>query len=437
MYLAHPWYWENPLRLLDSIQAASQHPLIVENLFMGQTSLSDAAPPHYIPVWFILTAPPVALVLGVIGIIAVCRPAFRAPRRMLYDGELRFRILLLACLTLPIVAAIILQANIYNGWRQMYFLWAPFCLLAAAGVPPLSIWAQSGSHRAARALRRVRLANLRLAVAYGAAAAGLGSLLYAIVSLHPHQQVYFNRLVDLGASGNLNDYFDLDYWGASYRQGLEYLRESYPDTILRVKDGGHISRNLGILPAAEREYIELADVWTADFHLGIDRAMRARSMPTEPAIYTRQAYGGAFLTVVAPRLVWGGGLRPDADDYRAAYQAVAAANNPAAQSDFDVYISNNALGDDALYYIKDDCQPADTEARFFLHFIPIDENDLPAHQRQRGAEGRNFSFSWQGGYFDGKCITQAPLPDYPIARIRTGQSDAGGRVWQAEFPVNE
>ena len=436
MYVAHPWYWENPLRLFDNLQASSQHPLIVENLFMGQTSLSDAAPPHYIPVWFLITAPPVALALGIVGIISVCRPAFRAPQCMLYDGELRFRILLLACLILPIVAAIVLQANIYNGWRQMYFLWAPFCLLAAAGVMPLSIWAQSGGRGAARAWRRVRIANPGLAVAYGAAAAGLGSLLYAIVSLHPHQQVYFNPLVDLGASGNPHEYFDLDYWGASYLQGLEYLRESYPNTILRVKDSGHISRNLGIMPAAEREYIELVDVWNADFHLGIDRALRARSMPTEPAIYTRQAYDSTFLTVVAPRLVWGGGLRPDAADYRAAYQAVVAANNPAAQSDFDVYIGDNAMGDAALYYVKDDCQPADTAARFSLHFIPVDRDDLPAPRQERGFDNRNFSFSWQGGYFDGKCITQAPLPDYPIARIRTGQSDAGERVWHAEFPVN-
>ena len=129
MYIVHPYYWENPLRLLEGIQTLSQHPEIVENLFLGQTFLSDAVPPHYIPIWFVITAPPVALLLGVIGAIAAFRQAFRTPGRILYNRELRFRILLLGCIVLPIVVVIVLQANIYNGWRQMYFIWAPFCLL--------------------------------------------------------------------------------------------------------------------------------------------------------------------------------------------------------------------------------------------------------------------------------------------------------------------
>ena len=451
MYIVHPYYWENPLKLLDGIQTFSQLPEIVENLFLGQVFLSDTIPPHYIPTLFVITAPPVALLLGAIGVIAALRQAFRAPGQILYNGELRFRILILACLMLPIIAVIILQSNIHNGWRQMYFLWARFCLLAAVGLHHLSLPTPLGNDGAARALRRVRailfpaksypslkngdatrFAKLKPAIVYGITAAGLGGMVYSIVSLHPHQQIYFNSLVYLSASENLNQQFDLDYWGTSYLQGLEYLRESYPDTTLRVRDDSHTARNLGMLPTAEREYIELSDESTADFYIGIDRVLRVRNIPSEPTVYTRQAYGSAFLTVVAPRLVWGGGLRPNTDDYRAAYQAVTATNNPAAQSNFDVYIYDNSL-----YYVKNDCARADTESRFYLHYIPADVNDLPAYRQKHGFDNRSFSFSWRGGYFDGKCITQAPLPPYPIARIRTGQYIPGqGQIWNAEFPAN-
>ena len=451
MYIVHPYYWENPLRLLDGIQTFSQLPEIVENLFLGQVFLSDTIPPHYILTWFIITAPPVALLLGGIGVIAAIRQAFRAPGQILYNGELRFRILLLACFMLPIIAVIILQSNIHNGWRQMYFLWAPFCLLAAMGLHHLSIPTPLGNDGAARALRRVRailfpiksspslksydstrFAKLKPTVVYGITAAGLGGMVYSIVSLHPHQQVYFNPLVAMSASENLSEQFDLDYWGTSYLQGLEYLRESYPDTTLRVRDDSHTARNLGMLPTAEREYIKLSDESTADFYIGIDRVLRVRNIPSEPTVYTQQAYGSAFLTVVAPRLVWGGGLRPDADDYRAAYQTVTATNNPSAQSYFDVYIYDNAL-----YYVKNDCARLDTESRFYLHFIPADVNDLPAYRQKHGFDNRSFSFSWRGGYFDGKCITQAPLPQYTIANIRTRQYIPGqGQIWNAEFPPN-
>ena len=36
----------------------------------------------------------------------------------------------------------------------------------------------------------------------------------------------------------------------------------------------------------------------------------------------------------------------------------------------------------------------------------------------------------------GQCAATAPLPDYPIARIRTGQHILGrGELWRADFPA--
>ena len=38
--------------------------------------------------------------------------------------------------------------------------------------------------------------------------------------------------------------------------------------------------------------------------------------------------------------------------------------------------------------------------------------------------------------FGGQCIMEQPLPDYPVARIRTGQfTPEGDQIWMAEFPV--
>ena len=54
-----------------------------------------------------------------------------------------------------------------------------------------------------------------------------------------------------------------------------------------------------------------------------------------------------------------------------------------------------------------------------------------------GFDNRSFYFKWRGGFFDGKCITQQPLPDYPATRIRTGQwlAAEGRELWRAEFPL--
>ena len=134
VYIAHPYYWENPLRFIEGVRELSQHPTIIRNLFMGEIYWSDAVPWNYIPVWFAITAPPVALALGAVGVAAICWQSISRPLAALRDRELRFRILPLGCFALPVAIVIILQSNIYDGWRQMHFLWAPFCLLAAVGL---------------------------------------------------------------------------------------------------------------------------------------------------------------------------------------------------------------------------------------------------------------------------------------------------------------
>ena len=133
-WIIHPYYWENPLRLFEGLRVLSQYPTLVSNLFMGAIYRSDAVPWNYIPVWFAITAPPLTLALGAVGCAAVCWQRISHPLAALRDRETRFRIMLLGCFVMPVAVAIILQANIYNGWRHMYFLWGPFCLLAAVGL---------------------------------------------------------------------------------------------------------------------------------------------------------------------------------------------------------------------------------------------------------------------------------------------------------------
>ena len=421
IWVSHPYYWENPLRFIEGVQTLSQHPSLIGNLFQGQFIRSDAVPPHFIPVWFGITAPPLALLLGAVGAAVVCWRGLGAPGQILRSGELRFLFLVLGCFALPVAAVIILEANIYHGWRQMYFLWAPFCLLSAAAVAPLPPSFRGDG---------ISYNNLRRIVVYGLASASLAGAMYAIVSLHPHQQVYFNLLANRAAPDELAQQYDLDYWAAERRQALEYLLERYPDAALYVITGGDIFNNWTILPAADRERIVLSDEWTADFHIhgSWDRRYYLRMAPSS-VIYERRAYDSAYLTVTAPRLVWGAGLQPGADVYRTAYQAVTADGPPAARASFDVYID-----DEVLYYVKENCALADTEGFFYLHLFPADEGDLPDDRGGYGFDNRDFIFALRGGFFDGKCITQAPLPDYPIDRIRTGQNGLGGAtLWQAEI----
>ena len=99
------------------------------------------------------------------------------------------------------------------------------------------------------------------------------------------------------------------------------------------------------------------------------------------------------------------------------------------RSVFDIYRDGQSL-----FYTKEDCSPADTEAKFFLHIIPVNLRDLPERKRQLGFMRRRFNFG--SGSFETKrhtCVTSVNLPAYPVRYIRTGQYVPDeGRLWEGE-----
>ena len=158
--------------------------------------------------------------------------------------------------------------------------------------------------------------------------------------------------------------------------------------------------------------------------------------------------------------LWEAALRPDRNRYRALRDSLLAgeAPPPAVRAAFDLRLAAGALT-----YFRAPCAPADTEPPFFLHLYPSDPARLPDSRRSRGFENRDFAFPEFGEHLPagrspeldpesdsefgadassdfpsdspgGACLAIVPLPDYPMARIRTGQwTRAGGDLWTADF----
>ena len=422
LYTSHPYYWENPLRFIEGIRVLSQHPTIVENLFMGAIYKSDAVPWNYIPVWFAITAPPVALIPGAIGCAAVCWQATVRPLAALRARETRFRVLLIGCIALPVAAAVILQSNTHNGWRHMYFLWAPFCLVTAVGLHRIAnISMRKGIWKVgARLPGRVGDGGLTRALAYSVAGFGLITTATAMAALHPHQQVYFNALVDAKTRGALAQRYDMDHLLVAQRQSLEYLLARYPDAALRVWPP---NRNAAILSQNDRNRIVFTPPHQADFYL----RQRANhwNATEEPAIHSVRAYGSGIAFILAPNSV------AYRDYHRAAYHDVAANGAPLARSDFHIYAYNGELR-----YLNENCasyKPKAADLWIFLHIFPDDLDDLPPSRREFGFENRDFKIIEHAAFFDDKCILKRSLPDYPITRISTGQNMNGETIWRADI----
>ena len=96
------------------------------------------------------------------------------------------------------------------------------------------------------------------------------------------------------------------------------------------------------------------------------------------------------------------------------------------RSGFTVFLSAAA---NRLIYIKEECGEADAAARFFLHVVPVNHNDLPVHPWT--FHNLDFDFDHHGFRYRGRCVAIRDLPDYRIAHLVTGQfTPRDGQLWK-------
>ena len=429
LYAVTPYMWAGgPAAFIDAVETFSFHPNPVAGLFQGRALLPPDAPAHYFPAWFAVSTPPVLLALGLAGFAVALLRGLAHPSAALRNAPSRFALLLAACWAGPPLTAAILGAHAYDGWRHMFFIHAPFCVLAALGAAALA--------RAARRMARGKgKTALRALAGAGVAAAGVSMTL-----LHPHQQVYFNGLEDRATPRRIRERYDFGYYGPTLRAGLERALAERPGADVRVcnRTAGHLKRNMRILRPGDRARIAAVKVRDAcDFAFSEPRELVRKGRPIPRPIaapaWSAAAYGSAFLDAF------------DMDEVRAARRRLrdsAASRPPDIAARFDVRIH-----DGAVVYARDDCAPEDLEPRFFLHVDPAEPVDLPEDRRQYGFDNRDFTPSdrtpfWPGPTvtrFGGGCLVLAPLPDYPIRRVRTGQTvyDGGGwrNLWEGEIDL--
>ena len=414
VYATMPYLWADPVaRSVAWWMTNSNHPTVLTELFGGDLIITSEAPVSYLPVWFSITNSPAVLLLGVAGALTVCAWGAARPLRLVRNTRLRFLGLIAACFIASVLAVVLLKPNIYNGWRQMYFLHAPFSLLAAFGLQWL-----------ASALRRKRL---RAAI-YGAAAIGAAGTLASMILTHPHQQVYFNVFVDRTTPERLRTQYEMDHWSAAGLDGLRLLLRDRPTGTISISDGA-IRKNTWLLPDSDARRVIKSDDLTGFYVASSLPAWRlgmAVSPSHVPLLHTRKIYGSTLYWIAT---FWIDD--ESAAPYRAMRDRLRAAA-PAASSFFDIYVDGNSL-----VYRKEPCAPDDARQTHFLHIHPKPGAEgLPSMVRNVGFLNLDFNFLQAGAGFDGGCMAVVPLPDYPIASVRTGQFNEDGELWSAAFGLN-
>ena len=384
LYALTPYAWTNPVDYaIASLNQTANHPNVEFELFQGRLLASTEMPRHYGITWFSIATPPLVLLLGFAGMAAVLAQGLARPNAVFRNTRRRLQLLLLACFALPLLAAILLDSNQYNGWRQSYFLYAPFCLLAAGGLHwLLGALAWQGRGRFG---------------SYGLTGLGVGLIALQLIQLHPGQYDYFNFLVDRTTPERLRTQYQLDYWGLAYREGLDYLRESHPGETLTVR--GPRSQ-VAILPAADSQLLPPAAGRNADYEL------QPQPDPAQPDFAFNLAYRRSLYnnTLMAVRPLHAARMTAAAV---AAYQEIyrqALAGEPTIRADYDVYRNGQRLT-----FVRENCLPEEPDAWFGARLFPHSLETLPPQQWRRGSY---VPFGSHGVRLGQLCMAVIQLPDY-------------------------
>ena len=429
-YALAPYAWTNPLDYLTtSLSLTVNHPTVAAQLFQGDLVFSRELPPHYNATWFALTTPPPLLLLGFIGMALVAARICRHPGAIFRNNRRRFLGLLLAAFLLPPLAVALLGSNQYHDWRHLYFIYAPFGLLAALG---------GGWLLAARARQGWRRAGL-----YVLAGLGLGLTLFQMAQIHPWQHGYFNFLVDRTTPERLRAQYELDRWKLAQREGLAYLLERHPGETLTLRTEGLQRRTLApaarellqreTLPAVDRQRLRVADGGgRADYEL------LYRADPHQPdlafnAAYRRRLYNNALI-IVRPL----DAARMTASAI-AAYQEIyrqAVAGAPIIRADYNVYRHGNRLT-----FVRENCPPEEPADWLGVKLIPHYPDPGLLRSEIPGSYATFHNHAARLG--NNICLAVIQLPadaagDLILSQRPAGGFAAGGRpVWEEFYSLSQ
>ena len=230
-----PYLWvDTGSRLTGAIASMSTYKWDSTVLLFGDVLEAQDLPAYYIPAWIVITVPLVYLLFIFTGLGRVVATSAGNLRRWRWwaDEAQQVDFVQLGLGVGPILTIILLGSTVYNGWRHLHFVY-----------PALVYLGMVGYHRVQRRYPRATTVVILGGMAFTA---------FDMVRMHPVQQTYFNILVQ---GENTLKRFEMDYWGAGYREALLQLAAQVPEgEVRRVKcQNWPCIDNIAALPPGARE----------------------------------------------------------------------------------------------------------------------------------------------------------------------------------------
>ncbi len=230
-----PILWHDPVgEFINAFRLMSRYSIYGKDVFyLGRYISSSDLPWHYLPVWIGITTPLLVLVGLLPGFVDWLRSVVESLKTALKDKWTGFAeiisnpdglswLAVVGWLVVPVIAVYVFHSVLYNGWRQMYFIYPPLVLISVRGFYALYTWFSR------RITRPIWVPAITLAIL----AAGVAEPVSFMLRYPLYGYVYFNQLA--GDPVTLRQRFELDYWGLSYKQGIDHILATDPSPEIRI-----------------------------------------------------------------------------------------------------------------------------------------------------------------------------------------------------------
>ena len=275
VYLFWPSLWASPLSVFwESLCAMGHYPWGGTVMYLGFFEEARHLPWHYLFGYIGVTTPLLYLLGAVLCLIRFRRVVTDLPDRVLWVGLLWF--------FLPLGLILGNGAVLYDSWRHVFFVYPGFVLLSTYGLA---------------LLYQAYLKNTQKGRVFGVACLALAwiPLGWFMLREAPLSYVYFNALA--GQRETLHSRFETDYWGLSYREGLEWVAAYEKRPWVKVWMPHYPGeQSLDLLTAAEQKKLRwVADPSEADYLITTFRWITA--LPSQEPLYEKRVGGISILRV--------------------------------------------------------------------------------------------------------------------------------------------
>ena len=209
-----PFLWENPLNIFETFSSMSKYDWRGSVYFNGNYYSGKYLPWYYLPFIILITTPITYILLFLIGSFLIFKFALKnlfnlgkIKKNIWSNKEELFCLYSISIIIFTLVFVIELNSTLYNGWRQVFFIYPSIVFVSTYAL-------------------KILLNNIKIKkIIYIFVILSLFFNFFWIYQNHPYQYTFYNSII----KNDKIKKFELDYWGVSNLDIMNKLNELDPN----------------------------------------------------------------------------------------------------------------------------------------------------------------------------------------------------------------